>query len=98
MSFENRKWVIFNYSEASKIDFSQVYETSINTLRKSIDGTQTFVKWNGDTVPSSVSGLGTYLGPYNHSEMLGILTTSEWTEEDPTSNPNSPHIPDDENE
>ena len=70
MSFENRKWVIFNYSEASKIDFSQVCEYSINTVRKSIDGTQTFIKWDGDTIPSSVSGLGTYLGPYNHSEIL----------------------------
>tara|TARA_S200000501_G_scaffold325359_1_gene323173 strand:+ start:1777 stop:2073 length:297 start_codon:yes stop_codon:yes gene_type:complete len=96
MSFENRKWVIFNYSEASKIDFSQVCEYSINTVRKSIDGTQTFIKWDGDTIPSSVSGLGTYLGPYNHSEILEILATSEWTDEDPASNPDSPHIPDDE--
>ena len=96
MSFENRKWVIFNYSEASKIDFSQVCEYSINTVRKSIDGTQTFIKWDGDNMPSSVSGLGTYLGPYNHSEILEILATSEWTDEDPASNPDSPHIPDDE--
>ena len=96
MSFENRKWVIFNYSEASKIDFSQVCEYSINTVRKSIDGTQTFIKWDGDTIPSSVSGLGTYIGHYNHSEILEILATSEWTDEDPASNPDSPHIPDDE--
>ena len=47
-------------------------------------------------MPSSVSGLGTYLGPYNHSEILEILATSEWTDEDPASNPDSPHIPDDE--
>lgn len=76
--FANRRWVIFDSSEISKINFTQVLETSENTLRKTVDETKTFVKWEGDTIPSSVSGLGTYFGPYNYSEILGILTASEW--------------------
>ena len=93
MRFENRNWGIFDSSELSKINFEEVCEYSINTVRKSIDGTKTFIKWDGDSIPTSVVGLGTYLGPYNHSEILGILTTSEWFDPDPKNNPNSPHIP-----
>ena len=29
----DRRWVIFNTSETGSIDFSQVCETSVNTLR-----------------------------------------------------------------
>ena len=36
-------FMIFNVSELNKIDFSQVEETSISTVRKSVDGTKTFV-------------------------------------------------------
>ena len=43
--FENRKYVIFEVSEIDAIDFSQVLETSAETLRKSVDETKTFVKY-----------------------------------------------------
>ena len=38
------KYVIFDVSEVWKIDFDEVMETSIDTLRKSNDETKTFVK------------------------------------------------------
>ncbi len=78
MAFENRKYVIFASTELNKIDFNEVLETSISTVRKSIDETKTFVKWDGDTIPSSVAGLSTYQGPYTHSEIKVILNTEEW--------------------
>ena len=53
MRFENRHWVIFDYSEVSKINFEEVCEYSVNTLRKSLDGTKVFVKWVGNATPSS---------------------------------------------
>jgi hypothetical protein len=46
--YENRNFVIFNTSELDQIDFDQVLETSADTVRQSVDGTKTFVKWDGD--------------------------------------------------
>lgn len=78
MSYENREFMIFNVSELSDIDFTQVLETSIDTVRKSADQTKTFVKWNGSIIPSSVETLATKEGPYTYSEILNILSTPEW--------------------
>ena len=74
--------MIFNVSELPQIDFTQVCETSIDTVRKSIDGTKTFVKWDGAT-PSSVEALTTKEGPYTYDEILNILATPEWTSNEP---------------
>ena len=41
--FENRKWVIISKDDVSSVDFSQVLETSADTLRYSNDGNKTFV-------------------------------------------------------
>lgn len=76
--YENRKFMIFNISELNQIDFTQVLETSIDTLRKSVDETKTFVKWESDSIPSSIESLTTKEGPYSYSEMLTILQSSEW--------------------
>ena len=89
---EYREFMIFNVSELDKIDFTQVLETSIDTVRKSVDETKTFVKWNGDIVPSSVDALTTKEGPYTYDEILAILSTPEWNDPAPiplieTSNP-----------
>jgi hypothetical protein len=46
-NYNNRKYMIFNASELDQIDFSQVIETSIDTVRKSIDETKTLVEWEG---------------------------------------------------
>jgi len=78
--FDNRHYVVFDTSETGSIDFTQVLETSVNTLRLSVSGSKTFVKYNGDTMPSSVSSLTTKEGPYSHDEILNILTGSVWTE------------------
>ena len=75
--FENRKYLIFNMSEIDIINFSSVLETSVDTIRKSIDETLTFVKWEGST-PSFVSSLSTSQGPYTHTEILSVLSTETW--------------------
>jgi hypothetical protein len=76
--FENRRYIIFEVSEIDTIDFSQVLETSVDTVRKSVDETLTFVKWEGST-PSFVSSLSTTQGPYTHIEILSVLSTETWT-------------------
>jgi len=79
--YEHRNFMIFNVSELDTIDFTQVLETSQDTVRRSVDGTRTFVKWNDDT-PSSVAALTTKEGPYNYEEILTILAGPDWTPED----------------
>ena len=83
MSYTNREFMIFNVLELDKINFTQVFETSIDTVRKSIDQTKTFVKWDGDSIPSSVDALTTKEGPYTYNEILIILDTPEWTNPNP---------------
>ena len=78
----NRTYVIFNVSELASIDFSQVLETSADTVRKSIDETLTFVKYEGE-MPPTVTALTTKQGPYNHSEILAILAGPDWTDPNP---------------
>lgn len=81
--YENREFMIFSVTELDQIDFTQVLETSADTVRKSVDGTKTFVKWNGPEIPSSVAGLTTKEGPYTYDEILAILATPEWTDPNP---------------
>jgi hypothetical protein len=81
--YENREFMIFEVSELDQIDFTQVLESSINTVRKSVDETKTFVKWDGTTIPSSVDSLTTKEGPYTYDEILAILATPEWTDPNP---------------
>ena len=70
--------MIFNVSELPNIDFTQVLETSEETVRKSVDGTKTFVKWDGD-MPECVTTLTTQEGPYTYEEILTIMSTLEWS-------------------
>jgi hypothetical protein len=80
--YDNRKFMIFNVSELNQIDFTQVLETSIETIRKSVDQSKTFVKWDG-VMPECVNNLTTNEGPYSYDEILNILLTSEWSEPNP---------------
>jgi|LakMenEpi03Aug12_release.lakeMendotaPanAssembly.Ray.scaffolds.fasta_scaffold33792_3 hypothetical protein len=72
------KYVIFDFSEADKINFNEVKEDSIETLRKSVDGNKTFVKYEG-VMPECVNDLLTKSREYYNFEILEILATEEWT-------------------
>jgi hypothetical protein len=76
--YSTREYLIFPITELSKVDFSQVLETSEETVRKSVDNSKTFVKWSGEQ-PTFISTLVGAEGPYTHEEMLVILSTEEWT-------------------
>jgi hypothetical protein len=76
--YQERNYCIFSTSELDKIDFNQVCETSADTVRRSVDGTKTFVKWDGE-IPSCVSLLETASPHYTHAEIIEILSTEEWT-------------------
>ena len=72
-----KTFAIFSVSELNLINFDEVLETSIETVRRSIDGTKTFVKWYGNT-PNSVLQLTTIEGFYTLEQILEIVKTSEW--------------------
>jgi len=80
--YQNRHYVIFSTTELDQIDFSQVLETSKDTVRKSVDETLTFVKYE-DNMPPTVEALTTKQGPYTHEEILAILATEAWTPDEP---------------
>lgn len=81
-TFDHRNFMIFNVSELGSVNFNEVLETSQDTVRKSVDETKTFVKWDGETTPTSVDSLTTKEGPYTYNEILTILATPEWISEE----------------
>jgi len=68
-------YVIINSGDVSSIDFSQVEQDSVSTLRYNLDGTKALVKFQGST-PNFLSGKT----QYSHSEILPILRdrNGEW--------------------
>lgn len=103
--FENRRWLVIPTSLTGSINFDEVQETSTGSLRFSIDGSKTFVKYDINEITSSYSAsyvnaqtgesgtytveAGIYGRPsiysneyqeYNHSEILELLSTVEWSQ------------------
>ena len=63
------KYVIIGTDEVENVDFSQVMQDSVQTLRISEDGNFTFVKFKGET-PSFLEGKT----QYTHTEIMDILS------------------------
>jgi hypothetical protein len=72
-----KKYVIINTSEVSGVDFTKVEQTSVNTVRYSLDDSLALVSFYNDT-PSFLDGED----QYNNSEILTILATTAWQEEE----------------
>jgi hypothetical protein len=81
LSYVDRKWAIItlaDYTDEQLEDLvTKAIQTSVGTLRKSVDGTKAILKWDGDT-PEGFEGMTAY----SHSEIRTTLSTSEWTEEE----------------
>jgi len=78
--YTDRKFIIFNVSEINKINFNEILQTSAESLRKSVNGQKTFVKWDGSITPDSVQTLTTNEGPYTYDEIIVILNSSDWVD------------------
>lgn len=78
MIYADRNFMIFPVTELSKIDFSQVLETSAETVRVSADSALTFVKWDG-AEPLCLADVVDKQGPYTYDEMIALLSTTAWT-------------------
>ena len=70
----SKTYCIIDSDDVSSVAFDQVFETSAETLRYSVDDSQTFVKYEGSK-PRFLYGKDTY----THSQMLTILDGEDWT-------------------
>ena len=74
----NRTYVIIDTDDVASVDFDAVFDTE-GLLRYSLDGTKTFVKFEGDT-PDFLEGKTLY----THGEIRAVLATPEWDDDDST--------------
>ena len=65
--FPNRRWLVIPAAEVSNVDFSQVLESSADSLRYNVAGTETFVKYEVRVVEETYSE--TFLDPETNQEV-----------------------------
>jgi hypothetical protein len=66
-------YVIINSSEISSVDFDQVLNTNADMIRRSLDGSQALLKYEG-TQPFDLLGKT----EYSSEEIKTILSGPEW--------------------
>jgi len=72
-------YAIIDINDLLKVDFTQVDQTSADTVRKSLDGLKFVLKW--DTEPTFIAdGTIIPLQILTHSECLDLMNTPEWSE------------------
>ena len=78
--WDNRHWVIIPVTELDNVDFSQVCETSIDTVRKSVDkARRRLLSGMAPEMPATVTALQNKSETYTHEDILAILSTEAWT-------------------
>ena len=70
--FENRRYLIIPTSILGDIDFNQVGETSIDTVRKSLDETKTFVKYDVKVIEESYD-TEVLIAETNETQIVSVL-------------------------
>jgi hypothetical protein len=73
----HRTYAIIAETDKNNVNYSEVFETSANTLRLSIDQTQAVIKWEGAT-PSCIGPSCSLIEvdgrtTHNHSQILIII-------------------------
>jgi len=81
MSNNNLTYTTINVSDITSSILSDCLETSMNTLTKSVDGTQAILKWKGDT-PAWIATLG--LSTYTQTQIRALCKTPPWMPSGPT--------------
>ena len=75
-------YAIIQTSDLSNIDFSQIGQTSADTLRYNLTQTEFVIKWN--TIPTFIAdGTITPISILTHSECLVLMASAEWSEPEP---------------
>ena len=69
---------IIDINDLPKVDFTQVGETTPNTIRKSLDNYKFVLKW--DQTPTFITdGSVVPLQILTHDECLELMETDEWS-------------------
>ena len=77
----NRTYATINLTDVGLIDFNQVGETSVSTIRKSLDDTQFVIKWEDGFTPNFIiDGSVVPIQTYDHHAILELMSTPEWSE------------------
>jgi hypothetical protein len=73
-------YIIIDLTETSKVDFSQINQTSAQTMRRNLANTQGLLSYI--TEPSFVtSGALPIVGDkMNHEQCLQLMSTSDWSQ------------------
>jgi hypothetical protein len=72
-------YAIIQIEAANAVDYSQVGETSIDTIRINLDFTEFLLKWN--TTPTFISdGTIVPLQILTHAEAVELMQTAAWQE------------------
>jgi hypothetical protein len=78
------EYAIINLEYLGEIDFSQICETSPQTLRYKLDKTQFVIKYHDGNIPSFIEdGSVTPFVTMNHEQTLELMATSAWSDNDP---------------
>ena len=76
-----RTYATINLTDVGLIDFAQVGETSVSTIRKSLDDTQFVIKWEDGYVPTFITdGSVVAIDTYDHHAILELMATAAWSE------------------
>ena len=77
----NKTYATINLSDIGLIDFAQVGESSVSTVRKSLDNTQFVIKWEEGYVPTFImDGTVVPIQDYDHHAILQLMATDKWSE------------------
>lgn len=72
-------YAIIQTSDLANIDFDQIGETSADTLRYNLAGTEFVIKWN--STPTFISdGTVVPVSELTHDQALALMATAEWSE------------------
>lgn len=69
MPIQNRKYVIIPLGKVEDINYDEIVQKNVQSLRLSEDGEYTLVKFDADSTPSFLNGLT----QYSHAEILAVL-------------------------
>ncbi len=81
-----RQYAVIELTETDKVIFSQVNQSSAQTMRRNLANTQGLLSWI--TTPSFITNgsLPIVGSVMNHEEAIALMATDAWT--DPNAGPN----------
>jgi len=81
MKDNDKTYAIISIKEIEKIDFTEIKETSKDTIRKSLDNTQFVIKWEDGYTPTFITDISVVsVGTYDHHAILELMSTPQWSQ------------------